>query len=278
MGGLRRSIWQTHAVFAVGVVAIAGFPPFSGFFSKDEILVAAWVSHVPGHTWLYGIGLVTAGITAFYMFRLFFLTFMGECRVPGEIRRHIQDPGGFVVNPLWVLAFFSVVGGLVGLPQVWGDAIGIEDSNSLANFLGPVLAAGEPHHLDRTTEYWMAFGAVSIASAGALLAWLLYVRRPDLPEKLAGQLSGTYRMLVNKYYVDEFYDAVIVRPIVSVSDRFLYRVVDVGLIDHIAINGTARTIRAAAAHGLKYAHSGLTQSYVIFMIGGAVAIVGYLLR
>jgi NADH-quinone oxidoreductase subunit L len=260
------------------VLAIAGFPGFSGFFSKDEILVAAWVSHVPGHTWLYGIGLATAGITAFYMFRLFFLTFLGESRVSSEIGSHIEDPGGFVINPLWVLAFFSVVAGLVGLPQVWGDVIGIDDSNSLANFLGPVLATAGPHELDHTTEYWMAFWAVAIATAGMLLAWFLYVRWPDLPGKLAGQLSGSYRMLVNKYYVDELYDAVIVRPVVAVSDRFLYRVVDAGLIDDVAINGTARMVRAVAANGLKYAHSGLTQSYVILMIGGAVAIVGYLLR
>lgn len=278
MGGLWHRLQWTRWVFLIGVLAIAGFPGFSGFFSKDEILVAAWVSHVPGHNWLYGIGLATAGITAFYMFRLFFLTFLGESRVSGEIRNHIEDPGGFVINPLWVLAFFSVVAGLVGLPQVWGDAIGIDDSNSLANFLGPVLAAAEPHELDHATEYWMAFWAVAIATAGMLLAWLLYVRWPDLPGKLAEQLSGAHRTLVNKYYVDELYDAVIVRPIVAVSDRFLYRVVDVGMIDNVAVNGTARMVRAVAANGLKYAHSGLTQSYIILMIGGAVAIVGYLLR
>jgi NADH-quinone oxidoreductase subunit L len=278
MGGLWHRLQWTRWVFLIGVLAIAGFPGFSGFFSKDEILVAAWVSHVPGHTWLYGIGLTTAGITAFYMFRLFFLTFLGESRVSGEIRSHIEDPGGFVLNPLWVLAFFSVVAGLVGLPQVWGDTIGIEDSNSLANFLGPALAAAEPHELDHATEYWMALSAVAMAAAGTLLAWFLYVRWPDLPGKLAAQLSSTHRTLVNKYYVDEFYDAVIVRPLVSISDRFLYRVVDVGLIDGLAINGTARAIRAVAANGLKYAHSGFTQSYVIFMIGGAIAIVGYLLR
>jgi NADH-quinone oxidoreductase subunit L len=278
MGGLWRRLRATRWVFLIGVLAIAGFPGMSGFFSKDEILVAAWVSHVPGHSWLYGIGLATAGITAFYMFRLFFLTFRGVSRVPSEALRHVEDPGGFVVNPLWVLALFSIFIGYAGLPQVWGDLIRIDDSNSLANFLLPVVAAGEPHELDHTTEYWMAFWAVAIATAGALLAWLLYVRWPDLPGKLAGQLSGIYRLLVNKYYVDELYDAVIVRPVVAVSDRFLYRVVDAGLIDGIAVNGTARIIRAVTENGLKYAHSGLTQSYVIYMIGGAVAIVGYLLR
>ena len=278
MGGLWHRLRRTRWVFFVGVYAIAGFPPFSGFFSKDEILVAVWASHVPGHAWLYGIGMATAGLTAFYMFRLWHLTFMGECRAPNEVRSHIKDPNGFVLNPLWVLAFFSAVAGIVGLPQIWGDLIGIEDSNSLANFLKPVFAAGEPHHIAHSTELWMAFWAVAIALTGTVLAWLLYVRKPGVPGWLAAQFSGFYRMLLNKYYIDELYDAVIVRPLVAVSDRVLYRTVDAGLIDGIGVNGTARGIRAVAANGLKYAQTGLTQSYIFFMIVGAVAIVGYLLR
>jgi NADH-quinone oxidoreductase subunit L len=277
MGGLWRRLRQTRWVFFVGVYAIAGFPPFSGFFSKDEILVAVWASHVPGHSWLYGIGLATAGITAFYMFRLWYLTFMGDCRAAGDVRNQIEDPNGFVLNPLWVLAFFSAVAGLAGLPQVWGDLIGIDESNSLANFLLPVLAAGEPHAIEHATELWMAFCAVAVALAGSALAWLLYVKKPGVPRWLAARLSGAYRVLLNKYYVDELYDWVIVRPLIAVSDRVLYRIVDARLIDGIGVNGTARAIRAFAADGLKYAQSGLTQSYVFFMIVGAAAIVAYLL-
>ncbi len=269
---------MTRWVFFVGVYAIAGFPPFSGFFSKDEILVAAWASHVPGHTWLYGIGMLTAGLTAFYMFRLWYLTFCGESRVPSDVLSHVKDPNGFVLNPLWVLAFFSVTAGLVGLPQIWGDLIGIEESNSLANFLKPAFAAGEPHHIAHSTEYWMAFWAVAIALSGTALAWLLYIKKPGVPDRIAATLSGLYRTLLNKYYIDELYDAVIVRPLVVFSDRVLYRIVDAGLIDGIGANGTAYGIRAVAANGLKYAQSGLAQSYIFFMIVGAVAIVGYLLR
>ncbi len=228
--------------------------------------------------WLYGIGMVTAGMTAFYMFRLWYLTFCGECRAVNDARHHIEDPNGFVLNPLWVLAFFSVSAGIVGLPQVWGDIIGIEESNSLANFLKPALAAGEPHLIEHSTELWMAASAVAIALAGTGLAWLFYIRKPDVPEWLATHLSGFYRTLLNKYYVDEFYDAVIVRPLVAFSDRVLYRIIDTRLIDGIGANGTARGIRAIAADGLKYAQSGLTQTYVVFMIVGAMAIVGYLLR
>jgi len=107
---------------------------------------------------------------------------------------------------------------------------------------------------------------------------LLYVRRPGVPGWLAAHFSGFYRTLLNKYYIDELYDAVIVRPLVALSDRVLYRNIDAGLIDGIGVNGTARGIRAIAENGLKYAQSGLTQSYIFFMIVGAVAIVGYLLR
>ncbi len=278
MGGLWRRLRMTRWVFFAGVYAIAGFPPFSGFFSKDEILVAAWASHVPGHTWLYGIGMLTAGLTAFYMFRLWYLTFCGESRVPSDVLSHVKDPNGFVLNPLWVLAFFSVTAGLVGLPQIWGDLIGIEESNSLANFLKPVFAAGEPHHIAHSTEYWMAFWAVAIALSGTAMAWLLYIKKPGVPDRIATTLSGLYRTLLNKYYIDELYDAVIVRPLVVFSDRVLYRIVDAGLIDGIGANGTAYGIRAVAANGLKYAQSGLAQSYIFFMIVGAVAIVGYLLR
>jgi len=233
---------------------------------------------VPGHTWLYGIGMATAGLTAFYMFRLWHLTFMGECRAASDVRDHIEDPNGFVLNPLWVLAFFSAVAGIAGLPQVWGDIIGIEESNSLANFLQPALAAAEPHAIEHSTELWMAFWAVAIALTGTVLAWLLYVRKPGVPGWLAAQFSGFYRTLLNKYYIDELYDAVVVRPLVAVSDHVLFRIVDARLIDGIGINGTARGIRAIAENGLKYAQSGLTQSYVFFMIVGAMAIVGYLLR
>jgi NADH-quinone oxidoreductase subunit L len=278
MGGLARRIPQTHWVFLIGVLAIAGFPGFSGFFSKDEILVAAYASHVPGHMWLYRIGLVTAGITSFYMFRLHFRTFYGSSRAPQELRDHMKEPAPVVINPLWVLAFFSVVAGVVGLPQVWGDLFDIPHSNSLANFLAPAVAAGEPHHLSHSTEYWMALSAVGLAAAGAALAWLLYLRRPELPDRMATAMATLYRVLVNKYYVDEAYDAAIVRPLVRLSDRVLFRGIDAGLIDEAGVNGLAKTVRALAANGLKYAQSGLAQSYLFVMVAGAVAIVGYLIR
>jgi NADH-quinone oxidoreductase subunit L len=278
MGGLARRIPQTHITFLLGVLAIIGFPGFSGFFSKDEILVTAWVSHVPGHRWLYGILLATAGITAFYMFRLYFKAFLGPSRAPAEIRQHIEEPSPWVVNPLWVLAVFAVFIGLGGLPQVWGDLFGVDNSNSLANFLAPALPAAEVHEISHATEYQLALAAIAMAAGGTLLAFLLYVRWPELPGRLAQVLSAPYRLLRDKYYIDELYDALLVRPAVWLSDRVLFRVVDAQLIDGLAVNGPARGVRGLAANGLKYLQSGFTQSYIFLMIVGTAAIVGYLLR
>jgi NADH-quinone oxidoreductase subunit L len=280
MGGLRKRIPRTHWVFLIGVLAIAGFPGFSGFFSKDEVLLSVFTSHVPGTRWLHGVGLVTAAITSFYMFRLYFRTFWGECRAHKEVRDQLQDPPGVVMNPLYVLAFFSIVAGFVGLPQAYGGWVqnfGVENSNSFANFLRPVLPAVDPHGLSHATEYALAAIAVGAATLGGLLAWFLYVRRPELPARIAESLASFHNMLLNKYWLDEIYDVVIVRPLVRLSDRVLYRGVDAGLIDGAA-NGTARLVRGFAANGLKYAQSGLAQSYIFFMIIGAVALVGYLVR
>jgi NADH-quinone oxidoreductase subunit L len=277
MGGLRRRIWQTHWVFFIGVLAISGIPPLSGFFSKDEILVAAYTAHVPGHLWLYAIGLVTAAITSFYMWRLYFLVFWGETRASLHVREQIREQPPVVVNPLWVLAVLAAFGGLIGFPQVYGDAFGIERSHSLNNFLGGLFPAAE-HPLAHSTEYGMALAAIGMAGLGFGLAYLFYVARPALPGRFAAVLSAPYKLLHEKYYVDELYDAVIVRPLVKLSDLVLFRGVDAGLIDGLMVNGTARGVRSIAANWLKYAHSGLAQGYVFFMIVGAVAILGYLLR
>jgi len=277
MGGLRRLLPWTHKIFLVGVLAIIGFPGLSGFFSKDEILI--WATRAPGGPWLYWIGLATAGLTAFYMVRLHCLTFYGESRLPASLRDQVHEVGPVMLWPLFALAFFSVLSGYVGLPEVWGDVLfGIEESDSLGRFLGPVLAPVEKPAFEHARELGMALSAVAVATAGATLAWWLYVRRPDLPARISAALAGFYRLLVNKYYVDELYDAVIVRPLVAVSDRVLYRVVDAGIVDGALVNGMARAVQGVASHGLKYAQSGLAQSYIFFMIAGAAALVGYLLR
>jgi NADH-quinone oxidoreductase subunit L len=275
MGGLARKIWRTHAVFAIGVLAIAGFPPLSGFFSKDEILLAAYTAHVPGHRWLWAIGLGTAALTSFYMFRLHFRTFFGATRMSTEAYGHVHEPANTVLAPLYVLAALSIFAGLAGLPQLYGDWIGVSESNSLANFLAPVV--GHPEHaVAVSTELGLAALAIGAALLGLLVAWLLYVRSPGLPARIAESLAGAYRVLAHKYYADELYDAAIVRPLVAVSERVLYRAIDAQVIDGFGVNGPARVIRALAADGLKYAQSGLAQGYLVLMLVGSAAIVGWL--
>jgi NADH-quinone oxidoreductase subunit L len=281
MGGLTRYIpwWRpTHLCFLVGVLAIAGAPGLSGFFSKDEVLLAAWTAEqVPGHTWLWGMGVATAGLTAFYMFRLHFRVFFGAPRMAEPVKSRIHEAASTVTTPLIVLAVLSAVAGFAGLPQVYGDWLGIANSNSLANFQAPALAAATAHAVGHATELRLALAAVAVAFVGAFTAWLLYLRRPELPDRIAAAFASVHRTLLSRYWVDELYDRVIVRPLVSFSERVLFRGIDAGLIDDVAVMGTARGVQRLAAHGLKYAQSGLTQSYLVLMLVGATAVVGYLL-
>jgi NADH-quinone oxidoreductase subunit L len=275
MGGLWRKIPRTHAVFLIGVVAIAGVPPLSGFFSKDEVLLSAYASHVPGHMVLWGMGLATAALTSFYMFRLYFRTFWGEPRMSGETWSHVHEPASTVLAPLYVLAFLSITGGAIGFPQIYGDMIQLPNSNTLLNFLSGVVSVPE-HHVDHSTELALAIYAIAAMAVGLTFATVLYVQSPDLVTRLRSTFSGPYTVLKEKYYVDELYDALIVRPLVRLSDKILYRGVDAEAIDGWAVNGPARAVRALAADSLKYVQSGLAQGYLIVMLVGSAAVVGWL--
>jgi NADH-quinone oxidoreductase subunit L len=280
MGGLRRRIPRTRWVFLIGTLAIAGIPPLAGFFSKDEIMVAVSVATVPGHEWLYLLSLFTAGLTSFYMFRLYFKVFRVKTRIPHDVRQQLEDPPSAIIYPLYVLAFFAIFAGFAGLPQAYGDHIlgGIEGSNSLANFLAPVLAAGPVHELADGMEYWLALRAVLAASAAAGVAWWIYVRRPNVSRRLAEVTARASRLLSAGYHVDALADRLVVRPIVFLSDRLLYRGIDRRLIDGALVEGLAAGVRALAANGLKYAQSGFAQTYLVLMILGAAAVVAFLVR
>jgi len=270
MGGLWKLLPRTRWVFLCGVLAIAGAPYTSGFFSKDEILLSAWLAHeLPGHNWLYAIGLVTAGATAFYMFRLFFRVFMGERRTPSEKRWRVHEPGDLVFMPLAVLAGFSIGGGLLIGPS---DAfVGIAGANSFANFIGPVLVE-TPHAVRHSEERWLAVLATLVAGAGAAAAWLLYVRRPGFPERIRAALGPLHRCFERKFYVDELYDRLFVRPTLAISDALLFRGVDVRLIDGVLVGGPARVLRAFAGGVLRRLQSGLAQGYLFAMLLGTLAI------
>ena len=280
MGGLRRRIPRTRWTFLVGALALSGILPFAGFFSKDEILAAAYGAELPGGPWLYRLLLATAGLTSLYLFRLYFRVFRGKSRAPRELRDRMEDPPGSMVVPLYVLSIFAIFTGLAGFPQAWGDLgwVDIEESNSFANFLAPVLAGFDREALARETEYRLTLRAVLAAITGTGLAWWLYLQRPTWPERIRSSFRRLHHVLVAKFWVDEIYRVLLVRPLVAISDRLLYRGIEVGLIDGLLVNGVARSVRALAASGLRYLQSGLVQAYMLLILVGAVAIVALMMR
>ncbi len=278
MGGLRSRMPWTHATFLIGVLAIAGTPAFSGYFSKDEILLGAYLAHdTPGHLALWVIGVLTAGLTAFYMFRLYFLTFTGQNRASPDVRSRIHEQRNWILVPLVVLAFLSVTSGWLSLPDVYGEWFGVPESNSLHYFLQPVATSAEHGEVSHALEYSLALAAVFSAGIGVVIAAYLYYYRSDVLPRVVERVRPIYRLLVNKYWVDEFYNRTIVRPLVWISDAFLYRIVDARIVDDYGVNGVGRIVRGTADRGLKFLQTGLTQSYVFAMLIGGVALVAYLL-
>ncbi len=223
MGGLSQKIPVTCKTIAIGTIAIAGIPPFAGFFSKDEILSSAFSN---GHYLLWGMGLITACMTSFYMFRLLFLTFFGTSRVDHEVAHHIHESPSTMTIPLIILAGFSVViGFVVGFPPGGG---------LIHHFLAPIAPKGGAH-LTLGLELGLMGLSVAAALLGLLLSYLFYLKNPSLPQKLASTAQGLYQALLNKYWVDELYDTFIVRPSLALS-RFLWSF-DQRVVDGI-VNGT----------------------------------------
>jgi len=263
MGGLRRHMPVTFWTFFAGTVAIAGIPGFAGFFSKDLILASTFAS---GHIGLWLMAVLAAGMTAFYMFRLLFMTFYGECRADEHTRHHLHESPSSMTIPLRILAVLSIFGGYIALPMhlFWGDQIGA--------FLAPVLAGHHELHLSIPLELALMATSVSFAGTGIVLAYFFYVARPELPGQLAEQAGALYRLVFNKYYVDEIYDAVFVRPTVA-GARGLWRWFDVGVIDN-AVNGAASFV-AANAQSWRRLQSGNVQHYALGIVVGAAVIVAF---
>ena len=277
MGGLRHKMKTTWLTFLVATLAISGVPLFSGFFSKDEILVGAYEGPF-GKPWLYWLATLTAGLTAFYMFRALFLAFHGSSRLEPAVEHQVSESGHKMTVPLVVLAFFSVVAGYVSLPKAWGGG------EWFHYYLQPVFASSEALlsaiavHPASPHEGGLAVMGMSLAVAGAgiLLAYLCYLKFTKLPDGLAERFSGLYRVLVRKYYVDEFYNWLVVRPISHGSERFLWKVVDARAIDALMVNGSAE-LTAGAGGLLRRIQSGNLRSYAAWILLGAVLWLGYVL-
>ena len=242
MGGLRTKTPWTFWTLLCASVAIAGLPPFSGFYSKDAILMAAH-HHAP---WMYWVGVITSGMTAFYVFRAMFMTFFGKYR--GEAHPHESPPS--MLAPLVVLAGLSLAGGFFPIP----------------GWLDPLFHAEEGHH-----EVWLVVVASLSGVVGIGLAWLFYVARPSLPGVVAGSAGALYRLVLNKYYVDEIYDTALVRPLVGISRSVLWRGVDAGLID-AAVNGVGTQSRSLGGV-LRQFQSGNIRSYAVWVVAGSILMI-----
>lgn len=274
MGNLKKYLPITYITMLLATLAISGIPGFSGFFSKDEILWKSFSSD-HGHWLLWLIGFVTAGLTAFYMFRLIYLTFHGQERMDDHTREHIHEAPRSMTVPLMALAVLSVIGGWVGMPHIFGV------TNYFEHWLEPVMA-GPSHEAathalaasgaDTGMEWLLMVLSVVLVIAAIFAARKIYKTSPDLATSLREKMSGLHRVLLNKYYIDEFYHAVVVRPLVGGS-VFLWKVVDVVLIDGL-INGMA-IVYGDISQLLRRVQTGRIRSYATVFIFGVVVVLAF---
>jgi NADH-quinone oxidoreductase subunit L len=278
MGGLRKYMPITYAVFVIAGLSAGGFPGLSGFFSKDEIIWSAYAAHSPVGKFVWVLGLAGAFFTPFYTFRLIFLTFHGKYRGShhGEAHghsshghgshgeHHIHESPYVMTVPLMFLAAGAVAAGWVGIPPILGGGA------QFAHFLEPVV--GHPEFHGTHAEEWGVMGlSTTLVFIGLALAAFLYLRKTDLPVKIARAFSPIYKTLYNKYYIDELYNFTIVRPTIWIANKILVGITDAKMIEGI-VNGLPRSI-GDFSQVFRRIQSGIVQNYAIFMAAGAVFII-----
>ncbi len=266
MGGLRKKLPITFMTMMAGTIAISGLPPFSGFFSKDEIL-----AHVYEHNKLFWvIGVIGAVFTAFYMFRMMFITFYGNFRGTHEQEHHLHESPKSMTIPLIILAVLSIVGGFIGIPEVLGGG------HWLAEFLSPVFAASnsrmETLTLDHNTEYMLMAVSVAGALAAAIYAYIRYVKGARVPVADNIQRPALVNISYHKYYIDELYDALITRPLNTLSG-FFFRVIDKSAIDGFVNKLGSGSMEASK--GFRLLQSGNIGFYIFMMVAGIIALLVY---
>ncbi|MBE0644035.1 MAG: NADH-quinone oxidoreductase subunit L [Bacteroidetes bacterium] len=269
MGGLKKVMPKTYWTFLISSFAIAGFPPLSGFFSKDEIL---WKAFSDGSLALWIIGALAALMTAFYMFRMVTLTFEGEPRWAKD--KHPHESPLTMTIPLIVLAGLAILGGFVGIPAALGGG------NAIEHWLHPVFAQAHhtmslTEHHSHATEYILMGISVVIALTGFWFGRKIFLADPGADTRIAAKTGFLYRILANKYYVDEMYNGSVVRPLVKTSDSFLYRIFDVRIIDG-AVNGLAKTTGWVSSM-MRYMQTGVVQNYAALVVLGIVVVLGLLI-
>jgi len=314
MGGLRQKIPVTFWVMTVATFTIAGFPPLAAFFSKDEILGGVYSSGFAGHV-LWTVGVITAGLTSFYMFRLWFMTFFGEYKpnadlgdahltsaayaAPAHGTAHddshghdghgdgsVHESSWVMLAPLVILAVLSIAGGWVGVPKFMGG------HNEFDHFLAPVMepasTAGAEnvtglqedhipgHAEEKSSTEWILTGiSVAAATLGLFFAWLLYCKKPELPERITSKAHGIYLMVLHKYYVDEGYGALFVKPLLALSTVVFWRGIDQGVIDGL-VNG-AGTSSKSIGNELRRMQSGNIRSYAAWVAIGGASVLAYMI-
>src|SRR3989338_6055087 len=266
MGGLRHQIPITYKTFLIGTVAIAGIPPFAGFFSKDEILLE---SLTRGNFIYWSIASLAALFTAFYMFRLLFMTFHGKSRVDHHAAEHLHESPKNMTLPLTILAGLSFVGGFMGIPG----------ASAINNFLAPVFSShshtemsgihtgsqhGEGH------PYLMMVISTAIAIAGISLAYQMYIKKPDLPKRLSERFHIFYKLLLNKYYIDEIYDVLFVNT-TKKGSVLLWKYIDAGMIDG-SVNGIARLV-GWFSNVFRLLQTGYVRNYAFYIVVGCIFII-----
>ena len=263
MGGLRSRLPTTYRTYFIATLAIAGAPLTAGFFSKDLIL---WQAFSHGALELWAIGFLTAGMTAFYMFRQLFMVFHGECRASAHAQAHLHESPATMTAPLVILAAGSIFAGWLGAPEyLWGS--------KWDHWLAPVFGAQEAHHGSVAIEIYVTLATLALVGAAIYLAYARY-GRPGVKIAQDAETGGGffYRLSLNKYYIDELYDLAVVRPFTAGSD-WLARVFDPVFIDGIA-NGIARTARGMSVFW-QGVQTGNVQHYLVGFLIGTLALLGY---
>jgi NADH-quinone oxidoreductase subunit L len=263
MGGLSSRMVATTVTTTIGGLGLAGMPGLAGFFSKDEILAAAYGS---GHKGIWALLLLGAFLTSFYTARMLFLAFYSGPRMSREAAHHVHESPGVMTFPLWILALLTVITGIAfGIPSDHGTRF--------ERFLAPVFPIHESGH-SGVVALMLLVSAVAVFVAGVMVAWFMYMATAVRPDTIGRPRTPIHALLLNAYYVDALYDRAIVRPLLALS-RFLAGVFDVRLIDGL-VNLVGRAV-VASASGLRRLQTGYTVNYALTMLAGAVAIAAFLL-
>ncbi len=265
MGGLKKYMPVTYWVFILATLSITGIPGFAGFFSKDEILWRAYLGGDLGR-FLWFLGTAAALMTAFYSWRLIFLTFHGKFRGTEEQERHLHESPRIITVPLIFLAVGAVAAGWVGIPPIF-----MEHGDKIGEFLAPVLGHPEGHGTHAQEAFVMS-ASIAVAVIGLFIAFIMYIKKTDLPEKLGSAFQPVYKLLFNKYWIDELYSKALVQPLLKGSEKIILGIVDTKIIEGI-VNGVPNLI-GAFSRKFRGIQTGLLSNYALVMAFGTLFIVG----